>query len=461
MNTQVKEQRIAVDMTEGPLLGKMIAFTIPVILTGTLQLLFNATDLVMVGRFAGSAALAGVGCCGALINLIIQAFLGLSTGAGVIASQSIGAHKNEDLERIINTSFITSVIAGIAVGLFGFFAAEPMLTMMYTPTDVLPEATSYMQAYFVGMPAMLIYNYLAAILRAAGDTKRPLAFLTIAGVANVGLNFIMLKFFGLGAMGVGIATSASQYISAVLMVIYFLSGKSVCRLTGIKPTGKILSRIVMIGLPAGVQGSLFSLSNVLIQSTVNGYGTVVVAGSSAAANIEGFLNNAVYSVHQASINFVGQNIGAGKYDRIKRIVFLSLAIVIVLMLVMSAATLIFGEELLNIYEPGKVDVIAAGMERLYITTTTYVLLGIMDILCALVRGMGLAVQPMLVSLIGSCALRIVWIYTVCPLYPTNIQVLYVSYPITWTITALAHTAFFVYYYKKFKRRNNNGIKELS
>lgn len=444
-------------MTRGPLLVKMIKFTVPIILTGVLQLLFNATDLVMVGRFAGSAALAGVGCCGALINLIVNAFMGLSMGAGVIASQSIGAQRKEDLEKIINTSFITSVVSGVAVGLFGFFAAEPLLLLMDTPTDVMPEAVSYMKAYFVGIPACLVYNYLAAILRATGDTKRPLVFLTVAGVANVGLNFIMLYFFHLGAMGVGIATSVSQLISAVLMTVYFLGGRSECRLTGIKPTGKFLGRIITIGLPAGIQGSLFSLSNVLIQSTVNGYGTVVVAGNAAAANIEGFAYTAMNSVHQTAVNFTGQNMGAGKYERIKRISLLSVMMVSIVALVMSPVLVIFGERLLNIYEPGKLDVIAAGMRRIYIIGTTYVLCGIMDVLCGAVRGMGLAIQPMMVSLIGSCVLRIVWIYTVCPLYPTNIQMLYISYPISWALTALAHTAFLVYYYKKYKKQKETNI----
>ena len=461
MTSEIKRPRASVDMTEGPLLGKMIKFTIPIILTGVLQLLFNATDLVMVGRFAGSAALAGVGCCGALINLIVNAFMGLATGSGVIASQSIGAQRKDDLERIINTSFITSVLAGIGVGLFGFMAARPLLVLMETPTDVLPEAVSYMKAYFVGIPACLIYNYLAAILRASGDTNRPLIFLTISGVANVGFNFIMLRFFGLGAMGVGIATAVSQYISAILIVIYFLSGKSVCRLTGIKPTGKILSRIIMIGLPAGIQGSLFSLSNVLIQSTVNGYGTAVVAGNAAAGNIEGFIYTSMNSVHQAAVNFTGQNMGAGKYERIKKISILSVVLVSSVALIMSPIVVIFGEQLLNIYEPGKLDVIAAGMRRIRIVGMTYALCGIMDVLCGIVRGMGLAIQPMLVSLIGSCALRIAWIYTICPLYPTNIQVLYISYPITWVITSVAHTVFIVYYYKKFTQRKNNGIKEPS
>lgn len=443
------------DMTEGPLLGKMIKFTIPIVLTGILQLLFNATDLVMVGRYAGSIALAGVGCCGALINLIVNAFMGLATGAGVLASQSIGAKRHNDLQQIINTAFVASVVAGLGVGLFGFVAAEPLLRLMATPDNVMGEAVPYMKAYFVGIPACLVYNYMAAILRASGDTKRPLLFLSIAGVANVGLNYIMITQFNMGAMGVGVATAVSQFISAVLIVGYFLRGKSICRITAFRGTKMFLWKIISIGLPAGIQGSLFSLSNVLIQSTVNGYGDIVIAGNTAAGNIEGFVFTAMNAVHQAAVNFTGQNMGAAKYDRIKKISLLSVLLVSGVALVLSPLIVIFGKPLLEIYEPGKADVIAAGMNRLHIVGATYVLCGLMDVLCGLVRGMGLSIQPMMVSLIGSCALRIVWIYTVCPLYPTNIQMLYISYPITWIITGAAHLVFLVCYYKKFARQSKS------
>ncbi|MBQ9162803.1 MAG: MATE family efflux transporter [Clostridia bacterium] len=461
MNTQAKTTRLAVDMTEGPLLGKMIKFTIPIILTGILQLLFNATDLVMVGRYAGSAALAGVGCCGSLIQLIINAFMGLSVGAGVTASQAIGAKRQDDLNKIINTAFASSLLAGVAVGVFGFVLSKPLLLLMETPSDVLQEAVPYMKAYFVGIPACLVYNYMAAILRASGDTKRPLIFLSIAGVANVLLNYVMTVYFHLGAMGVGIATAVSQYISAVLVIIHFFSGKSICRITGIKPTGKILAKIVTIGLPAGIQGTLFSLSNVLIQSTVNGYGTVVMAGNAAAGNIEGFMYTSMNAVSQAAINFTGQNAGAGKYERIKKITILAVALVACVAVVMTPVLLIFGEQLIGIYEPGKPDVIAAGMNRTNIIATFYVLCGIMDTLCGVVRGMGRAIPPMIVALIGSCALRILWIYTVCPLFPQNIQALYISYPITWALTAAAHLCLLVFFYKRLMRtKSSKEIKEL-
>lgn len=456
MPSAIKDRRQTVlDMTEGPLLGKMIKFTIPIILTGILQLLFSATDLVMVGRFAGEVALAGVGCCGSLINLIVNAFMGLATGAGVLASQSIGAKRQDDLQEIINTAFITSVIAGFGVGIFGFVAAEPLLRLMSTPENVMGEAAPYMRAYFVGIPAGLVYNYMAAILRASGDTKRPLVFLSVAGAANVGLNYIMITQFHMGAMGVGIATAVSQYISAALIVIYFLRGNSICRITAFRGTKRFLGRIIAIGLPAGIQGSLFSLSNVLIQSTINGYGDIVIAGNTAAGNIEGFVYTAMNSAHQAAVNFTGQNMGAGKYERIKKISFLSVLIVSAVALVMSPLVIVFEEPLLRIYEPDNPAVIAAGMDRLHIICATYVLCGIMEVLCGIVRGMGLAIQPMIVSLVGSCALRILWVYTVCPLYPTNIQALYISYPITWTLTAAAHLAFLVYYYKKFMNRKKN------
>jgi len=457
MNTQAKTTRLAIDMTEGPLLGKMIKFTIPIMLTGVLQLLFNATDLVMVGRFAGTAALAGVGCCSSLIHLIVNAFMGLSTGAGVLSSQAIGAKKYDDLQKIINTTFVTSIVAGLLVGAFGFFASEPLLVLMDTPADALSEAVRYMKAYFLGIPACLIYNYLAAVLRASGDTRRPLIFLTVAGVANVGLNYIMVAHIRLGAMGVGIATAVSQFISAALIVIHFLKKQGVCRITGLRPSVKFLGKIVTVGLPAGIQGMMFSISNVLIQSTINGYGTVVMAGNTAAQNIDGFLNVAMNSVHQTALNFTGQNVGAGEYKRVKKIAWLSMLILLCITSVLIPLVLIFGEQLLGIYEPGKHDVIAAGMNRLLVICPTYLLCGAMDVMCGLVRGTGKTIQPMIVALVGTCVFRIVWIYFVCPLAPTNITLLYISYPISWSMTGAAHLVTFAGAYRRLSRGKHKQL----
>ena len=424
------------DMTEGPVLGKMIRFTIPVMASGILQLLFNAADVAVVGKFAGEAAMAAVGSCGALINLIINLFIGLSVGAGVIAAQELGAKRYGEVDKLISTALTSSIIGGIAVMIFGIFMAEPLLRLMDTPEDVLAEAVPYMRAYFVGMPGCLVYNYLAAILRSSGDTKRPLFFLTAAGVVNVALNLVMVLGFGMGAIGVGIATAASQYVAAGATLIYMSKTKTSLGLTGFKVHGRKLLRMVTIGLPAGLQGCMFSLSNVMIQSAVNAYPTVVIAGNTAAGNLEGFVYTAMNSVYHAALTFIGQNMGAGKFERIKKISFQCAGMVLVIGLTLSGVLVFFGDKLLLIYASGENRdlIVQAGMNRLSIIAATYFLCGLMDVGCGILRGMGKAVQPMIVSLLGSCVFRIVWVFTVCPLFPGQIMALYISYPISWIVT---------------------------
>ena len=442
-------------MTEGPLLGKMILFALPVIASGILQLLFNTADVMVVGRFAGDAAMAAVGCCTSLIHLVINLFIGLSVGAGVVAAHDLGAKRYDDVIRLTRTALAASLVGGVAVGLFGFFAAEPLLVLMKTPTDVLPEAVPYMKAYFVGIPGCLVYNYLAAILRSSGDTRRPLFFLTAAGVVNVLLNLLMVCGFGMGALGVGIATAVSQYVSAALIVMFMIKTDGPCRLTGLGFDGEKLRRMITVGLPAGIQSCLFSLSNVLIQSTVNGYATAVVAGNTAASNLEGYIYTSMNSLYQTSVTFVGQNVGAGKYHRIKRIGLECAAIVTVVGVVMGGGLLLFGDKLLMLYTSGDASaaVIQAGMNRLWIIVSAYFLCGLMEVGCGVMRGMGYAVCPMIVSLVGSCLLRIVWIYTVCPLYPDNITALYISYPISWVLTATTHLiCCFIFYRKLVKKK---------
>ena len=448
------------DMTEGPLLGNMIRFTLPVMASGVLQLLFNAADVMVVGKFAGDAAMAAVGCCGSLINLIVNLFIGLSVGAGVVAAQDIGAKRYDGVKRLVSTAMTASVVAGIAVAVFGFFMAQPLLVLMDTLPDVLDEAVPYMQAYFWGMPGCLVYNYLAAILRSNGDTRRPLYFLTAAGVANVILNLIMVLGLGLGALGVGIATAASQYVAAGLTVLYMCRMQGYCRLTGFAVDGKKLLRMVTIGLPAGLQGCMFSLSNVLIQSTINAYAalsaipTAVVAGNTAAGNLEGFVYTAMNSVYHTALTFVGQNVGAGKYGRIKRIALLCVGMVAVIGVTLGVGLAVFGDKLILLYaSEGNVDaVVAAGALRLTIIATPYVLCGLMDVGCGLLRGMGKAIQPMIVSLLGSCVFRILWVNFVCPYFMDDISVLYISYPISWTITATTHYIFCFIFYKSLVKK---------
>lgn len=450
-------------MTEGPLLGKMILFALPVIASGILQLLFNTADVMVVGRFSGDAAMAAVGCCTSIIHLVINLFIGLSVGAGVVAAHDLGAKRYDDVRRLTRTALAASLIGGVAVGLFGFLAAEPLLVLMKTPTDVLPEAVPYMKAYFVGIPGCLVYNYLSAILRSSGDTRRPLIFLAAAGIVNVLLNLLMVCGFGMGALGVGIATAVSQYVSAVLIVIFMVKTDGPCRLTGLDLDGEKLRRMITVGLPAGIQSCLFSFSNVLIQSTVNGYATAVVAGNTAASNLEGYVYTSMNALYQTSVTFVGQNVGAGKYHRIKHIALECAAIVTVVGLLMGGGLLLLGDKLLWLYTSGDASaaVIEAGMNRLWVIVSAYFLCGLMEVGCGVMRGMGYAVCPMVVSLVGSCLLRIVWIYTVCPLFPDNIMALYISYPISWTLTAATHWIFCFFSYRKLVRTKNTDHERIT
>ena len=446
-----------IDMTEGPILGRMILFTLPVLATGVLQLLFNASDLAVVGQFGGADSqieVGAVGSCGALINLIVNLFMGLAVGAGVIAAQDIGAKRYEAVHKLADNALTVSLIGGVAVGVFGFFATEPLLRLMGTTKEILPSAVPYMKAYFTGMPGCLLYNYLAAIQRSGGDTKHPLLFLAISGVANVGLNILMVAGFKLGALGVGIATSASQYIAAAAILIFMLREEGCCRVTGFALDGERLKKMVLIGLPAGLQGTLFSLSNVIIQSSINAYGTYVVAGNAAGSNLDGFLYIAMNSVYTAALTFVGQNVGAGKYARIKKISFLCVGLVTFIGVSLGVVLVVFGEKLLLIFATGenKDAVVKAGMNRLLVMGTTYFLCGLMDVGCGIMRGMGKTILPMIVSLVGSCLFRIVWIATVCPLFPGNILALYISYPISWFITAAVHYGCCIHNYRALMRR---------
>ena len=442
------------NMTEGPVLGKMIRFTIPVMASGILQLLFNAADVAVVGQFAGDAAMAAVGSCGALINLIVNLFIGLAVGAGVIAAQELGAKRYDEVDKLISTALTSSIIGGIAVMIFGIVMAEPLLLLMDTPEDVLAEAVPYMRAYFCGMPGCLVYNYMAAILRSSGDTKRPLFFLTAGGVVNVILNLVMVLGFGMGAIGVGIATAASQYVAAGATLVYMSKTKTSLRLAGFKVYRQKLMRMITIGLPAGLQGCMFSLSNVIIQSAVNAYPTVTIAGNTAAGNLEGFAYTAMNAVYQAVLTFVGQNVGAGKYERIKKIAFRCVALVMVIGLIVGAVLVLFGDKLLLLYASGENRdlIVAAGVNRLRVIAICYFLCGLMEVGCGILRGMGKAIQPMIVALLGSCLFRIVWVWTVCPLFPGQIMSLYVSYPISWIVTGGVHYLFCFYFYRKLMKR---------
>ena len=437
------------DLTEGPLFKQIVIFTIPLMLTGILQTLYNAADMIILGIFASDTAMGSVGACGALIAMIINTFFGLSVGASVYVARYIGAKYYQGVEKVVHTSTCFAAICGVVVAVFGFFCAKPLLVLMGTPDAQLAEAVPYMKAYFLGVPASIIYNYLAAILRSSGDTKRPLIFLAISGVINVGLNFILVYFFNKGAVGVGISTAVSQYAALIMIVFHMMRMDGPCKLE-FKKLGidiQTLKNIVRLGLPAGLQGTLFALSNVLIQSTVNTYGPVVVNGNSASGNIENFIYISMNSLHHTALTFVGQNLGAGKKERVRPTVLYCVGLVAFVGLFMGGIAYTFGEDLLSIYAHGEADTIAAGMRRMSIIAVTYFTCGIMDVLCGFSRGMGRSLTPMIISLLGSCALRIVWIYTICPLDPQNITLLYISYPVSWIITSAAHLVSCIITYK--------------
>ncbi|MBR3895225.1 MAG: MATE family efflux transporter [Clostridia bacterium] len=454
------------DFTEGPLLSKIILFTLPLIATTVLQLLFNTADTVVVGRWGGSTpeecetALAAVGSCGALTNLIVNLFFGLSVGAGVCVAHDIGAKAYDDVSRVVHTSVVASLISGVVVTVFGLCMARPLLTMMGTDPAVLDQAVPYMCAYFCGMPANMVYNYCAAILRSNGDTTRPLAFLSVAGVINVVLNLITVIVFGLGAVGVGIATAVSQWVSCVLIVLYMMRMEGPCRieLSKLRVDPAKLRKIVFIGLPAGIQSTLFSFSNVLIQSTVNSFGKVVVAGNTAGSNIDGYIYATQNSLYHAALTFVGQNVGARKYDRVKKSLFGCVLVVTVVGISVGGLVTCFGRPLLGLFAPGNEGAINAGMTRLSVLATTYFLCGLMEVGCGTMRGLGKSISPMFISLIGSCLFRVVWIYTVIP-HHRSLEVLYLSYPVSWILTSATFFIFCFFYMKKFKKTPAREVGE--
>ena len=447
-----------IDMTHGPLLGKLIIFTIPIILSGVLQLLFNAADVIVVGRFAGEASLAAVGSTNSLINLMTNLFIGMSVGANVCAAQFYGAGQIDDVKKTVHTSTAFSLICGVILIFIGFFGARPMLEIMGSPEDVISLAALYVRLYFVAMPAIMLYNFLSAILRSAGDTKHPLIFLTFAGVVNVLLNLVLVIVFKLGVAGVAIATVTSNYISCGLLVGFFMRQKDALKLdiSCIAIDGRILRKIVRIGLPAGIQGTVFSLSNVVIQSAINSFGTAVIAGSSAASSIEGFVYISMNSVSQTTVTFVGQNYGAGDEVRVKKVIFQCLGIVSVVGLVMGNLAYAFAGPLLGIYTDSA-DAIAAGTLRLFWVCCFYLLCGIMDTLTGGLRGLGNSTLPMIVSLIGACATRLIWIATYFQINHTQ-DVLFFSYPGSWLLTLSVHSICLTIIYKKWVQKKSSEIR---
>lgn len=427
-----------IDMASGTLVDKILLFSLPLMLSSILQLLFNAADIVVVGRFASSNSLAAVGSTGSLINLVVNVFVGLSIGTNVVVARYLGAQDEEKIEKTVHTSIYIAVVSGVLLAIFGFFASRTLLILMDTPVDVLELAALYLKIYFLGMPASMVYNFGSAILRAQGDTKRPLYFLSLAGVVNVGLNLIFVIFLHMDVAGVALATIISQYISAFLIIACLREEEGALNLNlkALRIDFPILMEVAKIGIPAGLQGSVFSLSNVVIQASVNSFGSIVMAGNSAASNIEGFVYVAMNAFYQSALTFTGQSVGAKNYKRINRILITCLGMVTVTGFILGMGAYLMGETLVGIYSTDP-EVIAAGIIRLKYVSQVYFLCGLMDVMVGMLRGIGYSVMPMIVSLLGACVFRLVWIWTIFPMYGT-IDSIYISYPISWILTFVTH-----------------------
>lgn len=441
-----KTKQYEMDMCSGPILRKTLMFALPLMLSSILQLLFNAADIVVVGKFAGDNSLAAVGSNTALINLLTNLFIGLSIGANVVAARHYGAKAWDDLRRTVHTAMLLSMLSGALLLVLGVIGAEQMLIWMQTPEEVLPLATVYLRIYFLGMISTMVYNFGSALLRAVGDTKRPLYFLLCAGIINVILNLLFVIGFQMDVMGVAIATVISETVSALLVLRCLVKEKGGIHLElrAMRIDRKKMLQILRIGLPAGFQGVVFALSNVVIQSSVNIFGNIVVAGNSAAANLEGFVYMAMNAFYQTTLSFVSQNYGAGEQKRINRIVLLGEACVIVTGTLLGNMVVFFGNDLLQIYSNNP-EVIAAGMVRLHYISMIYALCGIMDVMVGALRGIGYSIMPMIVSIVGVCVLRLIWLATVFQIPEFHkIETVYLSYPVTWILTSLVYIVFFVW-----------------
>lgn len=444
-------KRYQLDMTEGRLLPKILLFSLPLMASSVLQLLFNAADVVVVGKFAGSVALAAVSSTTSLINLITQLFIGLSIGVNVVVAKHIGERDFDKTYRSVSTSIIISLVGGVIVTVVGFLFCKTMLQLMGSPDDVIDLSALYLKIYFLGTIAMMLYNYGSAILRAQGDTQRPLKFLTLSGVLNVILNLIFVIVLKMSVAGVALATIISQYISAVLIMICLMKEKYPFGISLKEMTfdAAEFKQILVIGLPAGIQGTVFALSNVTVQSSINSFGKIVMAGNGAASNLEGFVYVAMNTFYQSAISFTSQNLGAKKYERLTPILFTCLGCVLVTGAVLGIGLWYFGDIFLSIYSSDP-EVISAGIIRLSYIGKIYFLCGTMDVLCGCLRGMGYSLIPMINSLLGSCAFRLVWLATVFKIYHTQ-DMVYIVYPLSWIITIILHLILYIYVRKKMQK----------
>ena len=444
----MKRNKYEIDMCNGSIMDKLISFSLPLMLSGILQLMFNAVDIVVVGRFSGSQALAAVGSTTALINIFTNLFIGISLGANVLAARFYASGKEKEMSETVHTAITLALISGIIMAVVGLLLAKWALWLMGTPSDVIELSTLYMRIYFCGMPFFMLYNYGAAILRAVGDTKRPLVFLIISGVANAGLNMILVIIFHMGVAGVGIGTVISQLISCVLVLrcLYKSEGCYQLRFSKLRIQKVYLRQIFQVGIPAGIQSTVINFSNALLQSSVNSFGSTAMAGYTAANNILGFLYASVNAVTQACMSFTSQNYGVGKYKRMDRVLINCLILSVVISGVLGCGSYAFGTEILKVYTEDP-KVIQCGLEILSMTTVTYFLCGIMDLFPGALRGMGRSGVPMILSIIGTVGTRIVWIFILFPQH-RSLKFLFISYPASWLFTIVMQVICFFFVRKQ-------------
>ncbi len=432
------------DLTQGPILKNLLIFSLPLMASNVLQIFFNAADIMVVGQFAGDNSLAAVGSTSSVIHLLTNVFMGLSVGVNVLAARFFAAKQEDELRKTVHTAITVSLICGVFMVLLGEVAAKQVLIWMESPADVIDLATLYLRIYFIGMPATILYNFGAAILRAVGDTRRPLYFLAFAGLINVVLNCVFVIVFHWDVAGVAAATVISQCISCLLILRCLGNERGAIHLTrrGMGLDMRILRQIVQIGLPAGIQSSLFSLSNVVIQSSINSFGKLAMAGNTAGQNLEGFLNVIVGAFSQGGVAFVSQHVGAKRYDRINKIVITLMTCVFTISIVLGNLIYYFSPQLLLLYTDSP-DVVASGMKRMTYACCFYFFYGMMDNMVAVLRGLGNSVVPMIVALLGVCGFRILWISVMFnnPAFHT-IETVYIAYPLSWGLTFLAHTVCF-------------------
>lgn len=451
MSSTIKRNKYEIDMCNGTIMDKLISFSLPLMLSGILQLMFNAVDIIVIGRFSGSQSLAAVGSTTALINMFTNLFIGISLGANVLSARFYAAGKDKEMSETVHTAITLALISGIIMVFVGLIFAKPVLELMDTPDDVINLSTLYMRIYFMGMPFFMLYNYGASILRAVGDTKRPLFYLIVAGIANAGLNMCLVIIFHLGVAGVAIGTVISQLISSILVLrcLYRSETSYQLRFSKLKIQKEYLKQIFQVGIPAGVQSTVINFSNALLQSSVNSFGSTAMAGYTAANNILGFLYASINAVTQACMSFTSQNYGVNKPKRMDRVMIDCIILSVGVSLVLGCGSYAFGGEILKIYTEDP-EVIRCGLEILALTTVTYFLCGVMDLFPGALRGMGASAVPMILSIIGTVGTRIVWIFGVFPAH-RSLKILFVSYPASWTLTILMQAVCFYFVRKKVHR----------